>query len=673
MKHFCLFLIASLLFATNNFAQTGGTTGSLTWSLSDDGTLTISGTGEMPDYNLIAAKLPTSSDPTYIAPSTTSPWFSFSELIKSIVIEEGIMKIGDDAFSFCYNLTSVTLPEGLSGIGKRAFASCHNLESIDFPESLNYVDDYAFTESLNSLTISAHLHRIGANAFDFRRFTSIHVDEDNPIYYSEDGVFYMAESDRRDKFVLIAYPGKKTDNTFVVPENVIAINEGAFRESGFLRSVVIPEHITKIENRMFENSAGLTSVTMSENVTDIGDFAFAGTAVSAVSIPNVSHIGKGAFSHCGNLLSVDLPAGLTEIEQETFRESGLQSVVIPEGVESIGLFAFSHCLRLSSVKIPESVTFIDSYAFFKAENVDVNWPSPLVISGDIFGENADLSANTLTVPAGTKQIYEAAPVWQDFGTIVEKAPYPEYYYWYKGEKQPLVLLPTKKYISVASPNDTLALKSRVAEQGIHINKFWIMKSITGNFDICWAMLEGENLPDFMNDESVLYEGEYFQRKGGYGGFRNVGAVDEEFSLSVPQAEHIPLIEDLARENNIAIIKSFLQTLVLSCTKQSKMNPMQIGNLIYENGWSDHVELGFVEDGYDYGATSVQELNKENIVLTPVSQGISIETKENTPVAIYNLLGVNVYQAILDGSATIRLGQGIYVVKANGKGTKIIIK
>jgi hypothetical protein len=491
MKHFCLFLIASLLFATNNFAQTGGTTGSLAWSLSDDGTLTISGTGEMPDYNLIAAKLPTSSDPTYIAPSTTSPWFSSSELIKSIVIEGGITKVGDDAFSFCYNLTSVTLPEGLSGIGKRAFASCHNLKRIDFPESLESVGDYAFTGSLNSLAIPAALVNIGANAFDFRRFTSIHVDEANPVFSSEDGVFYMW-----DKSVLIVYPVNKTDHTFVIPNSVTTINESAFAGCKNLESLIIPESVAVIGKSAFAGSS-LVSVNIPEGVTKIESNTFSASFLAGIVIPpSVERIEDHAFNGCLLLTSVTFSEGLKSIGMKAFAESGLRSVVLPETLTNIEYAAFARCDYLTSVSLPESTVQIDELAFadcYMLARVDVDWDTPLDISEELF-KDVNISKSVLYVPSGTGSLYDETEVWGKFGTIVEK---------------------------------------------------------------------------------VL--------------------------------------------------------------------------------------------------TSVQELNKENIVLTPVSQGISIETKENTPVAIYNLLGVNVYQAILDGSATIRLEQGIYVVKANGKGTKIIIK
>ena len=80
----------------------------ITWDLSDDGTLTISGT-DMPNYN----------EGYY----TQTPWSSQRNEIKKIVIENGVTNIGNYAFEGCVNLISVTLPESLSNIGDRSFDS----------------------------------------------------------------------------------------------------------------------------------------------------------------------------------------------------------------------------------------------------------------------------------------------------------------------------------------------------------------------------------------------------------------------------------------------------------------------------------------------------------------------------------------------------------------------
>lgn len=110
----------------------------ITWTLSDDGTLTISGT-DMPNY----------SSPDY------APWYSQCNKIKKIVIEYGVTNIGDRAFSGCTSLTSITIPESVTSIGQGAFCNCWALTSITIPNSVTSIRDDTFSRcgSLSSVTI----------------------------------------------------------------------------------------------------------------------------------------------------------------------------------------------------------------------------------------------------------------------------------------------------------------------------------------------------------------------------------------------------------------------------------------------------------------------------------------------------------------------------------------
>lgn len=109
-----------------------GTCGeNLTWTLTDSGTLTISGTGEMYDYDY-------------------SPiWGSNAGDIQKVLIEKGVTSIGDWAFYFCWNLTTITIPEGVTSIGDGAFANCISLTSITLPEGVASIGDWAFRSCIN--------------------------------------------------------------------------------------------------------------------------------------------------------------------------------------------------------------------------------------------------------------------------------------------------------------------------------------------------------------------------------------------------------------------------------------------------------------------------------------------------------------------------------------------
>ena len=149
-----------------------GTCGeNLTWTLDDEGTLTISGTGDMYDYD-----------------NGGSPFYENTD-IKKIVIESGVTSIGGWAFSWCDALESVTIGNSVTSIGEGAFYSCSSLESITIPDSVTSIGDYAFynCKSLESITIPDSVTSIGD--FAFSRSDSLEsitiLNPDCEIYDSE--------------------------------------------------------------------------------------------------------------------------------------------------------------------------------------------------------------------------------------------------------------------------------------------------------------------------------------------------------------------------------------------------------------------------------------------------------------------------------------------------------
>ena len=130
---------------------------SVNYSLDDAGVLTISGSGAMADYTM----------------ANDQPWMSYRNpssgtKITSIVVEEGVTHIGNNAFMSCTNATSVSLPSSLTSIGDDAFRSCSNasLTSITIPDNVETIGTYAFAQTrLTTVTIGNSVTSIGDNAF----------------------------------------------------------------------------------------------------------------------------------------------------------------------------------------------------------------------------------------------------------------------------------------------------------------------------------------------------------------------------------------------------------------------------------------------------------------------------------------------------------------------------
>ena len=312
-------------------ANSGTCGDNVTWRLSDDGVLTISGTGDMADFEWDG-----------------TPWYSVSSQVKSVVIKDGVTSIGDCAFGGCISLTSVSIPDGVISIGFAAFESCSLLTGVTIPNSVTGIGDYAFgyCSSLISVTIPGSVTSIGEAAFAGGS-TSVNVSRENKNYCSVDGGLYDKQK------TTIFHPGKIQNGAFRVPDGVNRIGDSAFFDCTSLTSVIIPKSVTSIGSLAFLGCIRLTNVTIPDGVTSIGDAAFAGSSTSI----NVSRENKNYCSVDGGLYNKQKTTILHpgKIQNGTFR--------IPDGVTSIGDYAFDGYRSLTNVTIPDSVTNICYGAF----------------------------------------------------------------------------------------------------------------------------------------------------------------------------------------------------------------------------------------------------------------------------------------------------------------------
>lgn len=139
-----LLCLTSIILPAKAATIASGTCGdSLTWTLADTGTLTISGTGEMYDFY-------------YDNGVWTNPWMSYAGDIKKVLIKQGVTGIGEWAFGYCRNLFSITLPESVTSIGDRAFYNCSTLTSITIPEGVAFPD---IKDALNLFGDDRQSHR----------------------------------------------------------------------------------------------------------------------------------------------------------------------------------------------------------------------------------------------------------------------------------------------------------------------------------------------------------------------------------------------------------------------------------------------------------------------------------------------------------------------------------
>lgn len=394
-KHITRLLFAALLLlALCIGASAAGTSGkcgpSAYWSFdSSTGTLTISGSGAMEDYEY----------------GNEFPWMDYRNSIQTIVIGDQITQIGRyaftgtacstikfgknvrsigaEAFNGCRNLSGdLTLPDSVQTIGAGAFQGCEKLSGdLTIPDSVVEIGEGAFRDCKNlngTLTLGKNLRTIGKEAFSGCAFTgSLTIPE---------GVTEIADSAFGAGIPLKKY-GMFT-GTLTLPSTLKTIGASAFSYADFSGELLIPDSVTSIGANAFEECDG-----------------FGGT----LSLPDsVKTVGEWAFYLCKGFTGLKLSAGLTKIEKLSFAHMyGLKTeVVIPEGVTEIGESAFQ-CSHMPSVRFPSTLKKIGKEAFYFSLNCKIAFPDGLeVIEDEAFALCNVKSA--VILPASIKSIGKKA-------------------------------------------------------------------------------------------------------------------------------------------------------------------------------------------------------------------------------------------------------------------------
>jgi hypothetical protein len=195
-------------------------------------------------------------------------------------------------------------------------------------------------------------------------------------------------------------------------------------------------------------------------------------------------------------------------------------------------------------------------------------------------------------------------------------------------------MPTRKFILLASPDDTLALKNSLTEQNIHVYPFEITpithlkdKYIDKESD-CWTFIEGENLPDFNSNESVLYEVTGFKLTNP-GGSNPENCPSHVFYVRLFEEADLAALQNLAAENRITIRGSSNLTLwyILECSKESAGNALQMANLFYETG----LFLAAEPELHTFGTLLLNPTGTSS--LSAASSGVDIDTQNADNIII----------------------------------------
>ena len=254
-------------------------------------TLTISGTGAMPDFDFPNGNLAPWWNYEALGMLTSFGNFKLEGELKKVVIKDGVTNVGDYALFFLPAATQVTLPESVTRIGRYGIAMCSKLTGMSIPKGVTEIGDFGLAgDGLTAVTL---------------------------------------------------------------PDGLQSLGRGAFDTCASLTNTTLPAAITAVPGKCFADCTKLLNVKYAGTVTAIGDLAFESCkALTAAPIPEtVTTIDKAAFTGCTALTDVTIPAGVTAIPDSCFRGcTALADMKLPGTVTNVGHNAFTGCAALKDVR-----------------------------------------------------------------------------------------------------------------------------------------------------------------------------------------------------------------------------------------------------------------------------------------------------------------------------------
>ena len=380
--------------------------------------LTITGTMDARDFLFITDELKelTSIDLSQV----TITAYSQSASLYGTVTAYRAGEIPRTAF-FGKKLTSVTLPSSVEVIGYGAFAGCDLLTSITLPSTVKFIDDYAFSGSgLTSIVLPSSVINMGKGAFS--RCESLESATIDASYVGD-----------------FAFLGDISLSDVHLGPGVSAILKGVFNGCTALKSITFDPscRISRIDDEAFINS-GLESIDIqSLGVGTIGDWAFAQTKLSSLTLPEgMNSLGEGALAHNPMLTTVTFPGlghnhgggnrapshhhTVADVSDYAFADNGLLQPgdMLRNGVTRIGDYAFYNVSAdIDTMFLPSTITYLGDMAMAGMTGMKVLKTDAEEVPA--LGEMVWAGVNQPEIPlitpsTASAQLYQEADQWKMF-------------------------------------------------------------------------------------------------------------------------------------------------------------------------------------------------------------------------------------------------------------------
>ena len=305
--------------------------------------------------------------------------FSNCSYLKEITLPDGLEALCNSAFGWCNRLEKVVLPNGLLKIDRYTFTNCSKLKDVSLPASLLEIEDGAFKgcSRLKSITLPDYLGSIGSDVFDDCPLLDNINTGNNPVFsVNKNGDLIETKTGRmvafRSKVIdpalkvvpASAFSGEQIQS-IVIPEGIVAIGSGAFRDCSLLKEVKLPSTLRTIGANAFLGCVSLKEIVIPEGVKVIPPFMLA---------------------NCSKLEKVVLPEGLLAIDIEAFsNDQLLKDIKIPHSVTKIDKHAFKYCYSIKDLYLSENAKKVHKKAFYgcsySLESIKVNPANRVFTSG----------------------------------------------------------------------------------------------------------------------------------------------------------------------------------------------------------------------------------------------------------------------------------------------------
>ena len=193
---------------------------------------------------------------------------------KKYIIPDKVIDIEGKAFEGCFKLEEIVIPNKLLSIGYHAFADCMSLKSINMPDSIEKIQASAFynCSNLKEIYIPKNLYLVSDISTVFERcnnLTNINVSDENPVYESENGVWF-----NKGKTQILKYPPNRNETKYIIPNGVTKIEKKCFEECNKLINIEIPDSVENIEKEAFYLCLRLRNFKIPDSVKNIERGAF---------------------------------------------------------------------------------------------------------------------------------------------------------------------------------------------------------------------------------------------------------------------------------------------------------------------------------------------------------------------------------------------------------------